>query len=203
MININYSYEIVLVDAPSKCMVVKYTTEGFPPMQISTRLPYEGEDVEAVIRHYAPVNLWALSKAPVVAPELGTKGEVKAPEPPPVTLESVKTDKKVQIAEWRWQREVGGVNVGGTKIRTDRESQAQITSTLTSLEQGLLSSVDFKAQDGTWITLTLDEVKAVARAVAQHVQQSFTIERQLVEMVDAAETIEEVQAINPDVVYVV
>lgn len=203
MININYSYEIVLVDAPSKCMVVKYTAEGFPPMQISTRLPYEGEDVEAVIRHYAPVSLWVLSKTPVVAPELGTKGEVKAPEPPPVTFESVKADKKVQIAEWRWQREVGGVSVGGTKIRTDRESQAQITSTLTSLEQGLLSSVDFKAQDGTWIKLTLDGVKEVARAVAQHVQQSFTIERQLVEMVEAAETIEEVLAINPEVVYVV
>ena len=203
MVNINYSYEIVFVDAPAKCMVVQYTAEGFPPMQISTRLPYKGEPVEAVIQQFAPVNLWALSTAPVVAPETGINGEVKAPEPPPVTLESTKADKKAQIAEWRWHREVGGVNVGGTKVRTDRESQAQITSTLTSLEQGLLSTVDFKAQDGTWITLTLDEVKAVARAVAQHVQQSFTIERQLVEMVDAAETIEEVQAINPDVVYVV
>lgn len=203
MVNINYSYEIVFVDAPSKCMVVQYTTEGFPPMQISTRLPYEGEDVEAVIHQYAPVSLWVLSKTPVVAPAAGTKGEFKAPEPPPVTLESAKADKKAQIADWRWHREVSGVNVGGTKIRTDRESQAQITSTLTSLEQGLLTSVDFKAQDGTWLPLTLDDVKAVARAVAQHVQQSFTIERQLVEMVDAAETIEEVQAINPDVVYVV
>lgn len=203
MVNINYSYEIVFVDAPSKCMVVKYTAEGFPPMQISTRLPYEGEDVEAVIHQYAPVNLWVLSKTPVVAPKTGTKGEFKVPEPPPLTLETAKAAKKAEIADWRWQREVSGVNVGGTKIRTDRESQAQITSTLTSLEQGLLTSVDFKAQDGSWIKLTLDEVKAVARAVAQHVQQSFTIERQLVEMVDAAETIEEVQAINPDVVYVV
>lgn len=201
MANIDYSYEIMLVDSASKHMVVNYTAKGFAPMQIGIRLPYEGEDVEAVIRQYAPVNLWVVNNTQVVTPTAGTKGEFKAPEPPPVTLESVKADKKTQIADWRWNREVGGVNFGDAKIRTDRESQAQITSTLTSLEQGLLTSVDFKAQDGTWITLTLDGVQAVARAVAQHVQQSFTIERQLVEMVDAAMTIEEVQAINPDVVY--
>jgi len=201
MANIDYSYEIVLVDTASKYMVVQYTAEGFAPMQIGTRLPYEGEGIEAVIRKYAPVNLWVLNNTPVVTPAAGTKGEFKAPEPPPVTLESVKADKKAQIADWRWNREVGGVNFGDAKIRTDRESQAQITSTLTSLEQSLLTSVDFKAQDGTWITLTLDEVQAVARVVAQHVQQLFTVERQLVEMVDAAETIEEVRAINPDVVY--
>ena len=82
MSNVDYSYEIVLVDPASKCMVVTYTAEGFAPMQIGVRLPYEGEDVEAVIRQYAPVNLWAVKNAPVVVPVAGVKGTFNASAPP-------------------------------------------------------------------------------------------------------------------------
>ena len=82
MANVDYSYEIVLVDSASKYMVVNYTAKGFAPMQIGVRLPYEGEDVEAVIRKYAPVNLWVLNNTPVVTPVAGVKGMFNASAPP-------------------------------------------------------------------------------------------------------------------------
>ncbi len=202
-INTDYSYEINSVDEASRSMVVTYSSEGREPVQVGARLPYEGEPLEAVIAQFSPVQFWLMKEATVSVPTVGTTGEFVKPVPPPVTLESTKAEKKAKIADWRWAREVGGVTVGGAKIRTDRESQAQVTSAFTSLANNLIESVDFKTADGTWVTLGLAQVSAVAQAVATHVQQSFTIEKQLVALVDAVTTIEEVQAIDPDVVYVV
>ena len=109
MANIDYSYEIVLVDQASKCMVVNYTAEGFAPMQIGVRLPYEGEDVEAVIRKYAPVNLWGVNNAPVVVPVAGVKGTFNAsaqPEPQPIPVQQQITraqGKAALIMQGHWQ----------------------------------------------------------------------------------------------------
>jgi hypothetical protein len=41
--NIDYTYEIVEVDAAAKCMVVVYSAEGHETMQIGAPLPFEGE----------------------------------------------------------------------------------------------------------------------------------------------------------------
>ena len=204
--NTNYSYEINSVDEASRSMVVTYSSAGRDPITMGTRLPLVGESLEAVIEQFSPMQFWLMREVEVEVPTVGTIGEFVAPQPAdpaPVTLESSKIDKKKEIADWRWRREVGGVNVGGTRILTDRESQAQITSAYTSLANNLVASVDFKTADGTWVALGLLEVSAVAQAVAAHVQQSFSLEKQLGQMVDAAETIEQVQAIEPEVVYVV
>jgi hypothetical protein len=79
--SIEYTYEIILVDAQARCMEIVYNAAGHPTMHIGARLPYEGETLEDVIRMYAPVRYWEERLQPVVVPEVGASGSL-APLPP-------------------------------------------------------------------------------------------------------------------------
>lgn len=198
--SIPYDYEIVRVDPAARVMEVSYSAEGHPTLLISARLPYAGEDVEAVVEQFSPVAYWLSASAPVDVPEL-RRGRV-APgvvEPEPVTLESAKRNKLADIAEWRWKRETGGVRFGRTRIATDRESQSMLANAVASISR--VGTVDWKNADGTWAQLDGPALEAVATVVAKHVQECFTLERLLGELVLAATTIEEVQAIAPNELY--
>lgn len=110
-------------------------------------------------------------------------------------LEKAQAAKLAEIAAWRYAQEVNGVNVGGANIRTDRESQGSVGNALQSLKEGFVTTVSWKAANG-WVELGLPQIEGIAHAVAQHVAACFRQERQLAELVDAATTVEEVQAIS-------
>ena len=116
------------------------------------------------------------------------------PEVVPPTLGEVKAAKLAELASARYTEEVGGIVVGGVTIATDRESQSMLTGAYVSLKQGLMQSVNWKGDDG-WVTATLTEIEPIAQAVGLHVQQCFTKESQLSAQVNAASTIEAVNAI--------
>lgn len=88
------------------------------------------------------------------------------------------------LAAHRYTVETGGVIVGGSKILTDRGSQAQLNSALQALTSGFVTAVDWKA-NGQWISITLAAIQPIAAAVAQHVQRCFTAERQVAEQIQA------------------
>lgn len=119
-------------------------------------------------------------------------------ELPPLQTPATKDDrdaKKAALAAKRYEVEIGGITVGGAKVKTDRESQASLTGAYTSLKEGMLTSIDWKTEDG-WVTLNLATCEAIAQAVASHVQQSFSREKELSALIDAAETVEDLQAID-------
>jgi hypothetical protein len=82
--SIEYTYEIISVDPTARCMEVVYSAIGHPTMHIGTRLPYEGETLEAIIQMYAPVAYWQELLQPVVIPSVGVTGTVAAPVVPEV-----------------------------------------------------------------------------------------------------------------------
>jgi hypothetical protein len=193
--SIAYTYEIIAVDQAARVMEVVYTSPGRQTMHIGARLPYQGETVEAIVEMFAPVAYWLEQEAAVVVPSVGVSGSVTPPGVEPTTLGSAKQAKKAEIAAWRYMEETKGVVLGGSTIKTDRESQATISGAYSSLKDGLIPSVDWKTADGAFVTLGVTEIAAIAQAVAQHVQGSFTAEKALAQQVDSAETIEAVQAI--------
>lgn len=79
--NITYAYKIIAVDEAARCMEVVYSAEGHQTMHIGTRLPFEGESLEAVIKAFAPVPLWTELATPVVAPPIGLSGTIEPIEP--------------------------------------------------------------------------------------------------------------------------
>jgi hypothetical protein len=85
--SIQYTYEIIKVDEAARCMEVVYSAAGHQTMHIGARLPFEGEALEAVIKTFAPVQLWLDSARPVQVPVVGVQGTV-VPEPEPQPVES-------------------------------------------------------------------------------------------------------------------
>lgn len=75
--SITYTYEIIKVDEAARCMEVVYSADGHQTMNISARLPFEGESLEAVIKSFAPVPIWIEMITPVVAPQVGASGVIE------------------------------------------------------------------------------------------------------------------------------
>ena len=113
----------------------------------------------------------------------------------PMTLDEAKAAKKAEIAAARYAAEVAGVTVGGFTARTDRESQALITGAALKAMQDAAYSCTWKAESG-FVTLNAATVLAVADAVRTHVQTCFDAEAAKCILIDAAETVEAVEAVE-------
>lgn len=181
-------------DASTRALVIAYTTPGRPTVFIGTQMPMGDETLDAIAKRAAPERLWTEQDSAIVPVANGETGYVTYPVKV-ITLETAKADKRTELAAWRYQREVDGVLLNGTRIATDRETQAQLTSAFVSLSQGFTPAVDWKGIGGTWTSLDLPTVTAIAMAVSQHVQQSFTLEKDIAAQIDAALTIEGVNAV--------
>lgn len=81
------------------------------------------------------------------------------------------------------------------RINTGIDDQNRISSALQGMADAGIAEVDFKAESG-WVKLTLEEMKGIAAMIAGHVQACFSKERALHEAIDAASTMEELQAID-------
>lgn len=105
-----------------------------------------------------------------------------------------------EVATKRWQVETGGIVVAGHTIATDRESQAQLNSSYTSLKNGLIEDTHWKAANGTFTIVTMAELEQVAQAVAAHVRACFAAEQAHNEAISALQTQQDLDAydINTD-----
>ena len=84
----------------------------------------------------------------------------------------------------RWQIETGGITVDGIAVDTSRDSQSMTANAHSYLLNSGLMSVEFKATSG-WITLSADQVKAVALAIGAHVQACFSMEKLISDKISA------------------
>ena len=108
----------------------------------------------------------------------------------PMTLADCQAAKKAEIANARWHAETSGVN----GIRTDRESQAMITGAALKALQDAEYVCSWKTDAG-FVELSAPQVLAIADAVREHVQAQFDHERALLALIDAAETLEDLEAV--------
>lgn len=194
MSTIQYKFEIISVNQAARVMEVVYTAEGRQTMHIGARLPYVGESLESVVEMYSPVAYWMEQEAQVAAVSEGATGNIGAIVVQ--TLVSAKEKKKAELALSRYHFEVSGVVVNGVNVSTDRQTQASIYGTHAAMQAGMLQSVNWKTIDGTFIALDASGIAAVAQAVTTHVQSAFNLEKQLVDQVEAATTIEAVEDIK-------
>ncbi len=189
-----YTYEIINVSEEGRFMEVVYTVDGKPPMTVGVRLPFEGESLETLIHIHSPVRYFIEQMTPVANVATGTTGSYSIPEE---TLESVRRDKLLEVAAWRYAKETEGVYINGNLISATRDSQASLTATFTSMKEGFINTVNWKMADGTFVTLSLSDITAIAQAVVSHVQSCFDREAYYITMVNNASTIEEVKNIVP------
>jgi hypothetical protein len=119
-----------------------------------------------------------------------------------IPLAERKAAMRAQLKATRRIKEEGGITLNGARIATDRESQAMITGALKAFDADILNGeIDFKGEpdengNDTWISIDSATCLALATAVANHVQQCFSYERMLSEMIAGAETHEDLNEID-------
>jgi hypothetical protein len=105
-------------------------------------------------------------------------------------FEQAKERKRGEIAAARFEAETAGID----GIKTDRESQALITGAALKAMQDSEYSCRWKTESG-FVELTAPQILAIADAVRAHVQGCFDHEAELLPLIDAAESPEELDKI--------
>ena len=116
-----------------------------------------------------------------------------APEP---TIDELKRAKQDEIAAARYATETGGCTVDGVTIATDRGSQALLTAAVVSARLDPEFKTKWKCAGGHFVSLDAFQLRAIGDAVIAHVESCFAREGELCEQIDAAQTPEELAAIQ-------
>ena len=108
----------------------------------------------------------------------------------PIDLETFKERVKADMAAARFEAETSGID----GIKTDRESQALITGAALKAMQDSTYSCRWKTESG-FVELTAPQILAIADAVRAHVQGCFDHEAELLPLIEAATSQEELDEI--------
>lgn len=104
----------------------------------------------------------------------------------PLPAEQVRADLMDAATSKRWDVMTGGVTLpGGISVGTTIDDQNRVTSVIANAQLAGVESMDFKAESG-WVTLSLDQVRGIAAAVALHVHACYAAERAHHEAIAAA-----------------
>ena len=106
-----------------------------------------------------------------------------------------KEAKKAEITQARYNAEIAGVTINGVLIKTDRETQAVLTAACLQAYIDSGYSLNWKTGDGTFVSLPAEKIMAFGTAVRAHVQGCFDREAELLPLIEAATTHEEIDLI--------
>ena len=118
------------------------------------------------------------------------------PLPPEPSLDELKAQKKAELASARYAAETGGCTVNGVTIATDRGSQALLTAAVVSARLDPEFKTQWKCADGRFKQLDAFQLRAIGDAVIAHVERCFAREGELCELIDAAQTPEDLAVIK-------
>ena len=105
-------------------------------------------------------------------------GEFVEPEPEPLP------DWPALIASRRYDAETAGIDIGGMRIDTGRDSQALITGATVQAMLDPNYALRWKTPSG-FVDLTAEQIIGVATAARAHVQACFDREAELLEALEA------------------
>jgi len=109
---------------------------------------------------------YSISVAPPIPP---------APEPEKTLAE--------WAAELRWQREIGGVNIGGVSIMSDDRSKILIMGARMNADADPSFTTSFKTTGGTFTELNATQIVTLSDALAAHVAYCFEMEASALEQI--------------------
>ena len=108
-----------------------------------------------------------------------------------LTIDDIKKKKIKEVATQRYLIETSGIMIDGLMIRTDRESQSQISSAYNASINGVFGTLNFKAVN-KWVTLTAAQMINIGETVYNHIQFCFNKEKEHFDNLNNMNTIEDI-----------
>ena len=144
------------------------------------------------LTEYKEIAEWCNETQLATIEDRGEFYEVVAASVP--TFADLKVRKRAEIAAARYDYEISGIIFKNVHVTTDREDQSMITAIALSATLNNDFTTVWKGTDG-YIDLNAQEVLTLAYLVAEHVEAAFAEEKRLSELIDSAQTEEELNAI--------
>jgi hypothetical protein len=84
----------------------------------------------------------------------------------------------LRLADYRWRKETGGIELyDGVLVSTTRDTQTQISKTLTAISLNMVNlPIQWKTAAG-WLSLDIDQFMLMAKKITIHVDACFRAER--------------------------
>jgi hypothetical protein len=114
---------------------------------------------------------WVTQADPVVRDGVAVVGYTAFPK----DVVMVKAMRLADLAAKRYEVETGGTIVNDMPVETDRDTQSKLSGALVAIASGLPCPLRWKGPEG-FVTLDETTLKAIALAVATHVQEAFAAE---------------------------
>ena len=111
-------------------------------------------------------------------------------------IDGAKAFVKQYFTSKRYDVEVGGIDVGGLSVRTDRLTVSRIYQANSLALHDPAFTTDWKIGDDTFITVDATLIGSISDAITSHIQASFSREKTINDEITAATTIAELQAIT-------
>ena len=111
-------------------------------------------------------------------------------------LDAGKEILRDHFAERRYDFEVGGIDVNGLAVRTDRFTVERIYQARFLAKEDAAFTTDWKLGNGTFMTIDAPTIIGLSDAVTAHLKEAFTKEKVANGSIDAATTVEEVKAVQ-------
>lgn len=111
-----------------------------------------------------------------------------------VDIDTLKQGKLWQLADARWREEVSGFIYNGHEFHSDRESQDRFFQAYMASLSDPNFTVTWKTKDG-WLDMTASDFITLYNEFQTFLQGLYQKEKALQEQVEAATTIEELNAI--------
>ena len=112
-----------------------------------------------------------------------------------LNLEQFKAEKITELANARWQEETGGYIYKGHEFHSDRESQDRVFQAYMASLSDSNFTVTWKTKNG-WLEMTASDFITLYNEFYVFLQNLYQKEKNLQEQIEAATTIEELEAIQ-------
>ena len=105
-------------------------------------------------------------------------------------------DLAAYAAQKRWEKENGGIVVGGVHIATDDRSKVMISGARVAAQGNPDFVTEWKGGDGSFVTIDAATIIIISDAMLQHVSNCFALEAQVLGQINAGTitTVAEVDA---------
>jgi hypothetical protein len=97
---INYTFAVTRTDTDRKVMEVRYTADGFEPVDVGMPIPLVGQDLTQMIQQYAPSSMWENSIATFQTVNVGHSGTLTFDKNAPVNVPAIDPTELANQQMW-------------------------------------------------------------------------------------------------------